>query len=72
MSNDSRPRWFTVRDAASALAITPDALRRSLERHATLAHDGGTEAHIDGLRARKFGRLWRVQLGAAWSHAEVA
>ena len=59
-------RWVTVRDAAEFLSMRPDALRRSFERHAQAARDGGIEANIDGLKARKFGRHWRVMLGEAW------
>ena len=60
-------RWLPVRSAAELLSVNPDALRRRIERHAQRARDGGTEANIDGVRARKFGRHWRVQLGAAWN-----
>jgi hypothetical protein len=60
-------RWLPVRVAAEALTMSPDALRRTLERNAHQAEDGGTEANIDGVRARKFGRLWRVLLSGSWS-----
>jgi hypothetical protein len=47
--------------------MSPEALRRSIECHAVRAPDGGIESNIDGVRARKFGRLWRVQFSARWS-----
>jgi hypothetical protein len=67
MSPHPAARWLTVRDAAPLLSMSPDALRRSLERYAVRAPDGGIEANIDGLRARKLGRLWRVMLAGAWA-----
>jgi hypothetical protein len=42
------------------------ALRKTLERRAVRAADGATEAALDGVRARKFGRLWRVRFSEAW------
>ena len=67
MSRDMMPvRWMAVRDAANLLALTEEALRKALERAAVRAPDGGTEAHLDGVRGRKLGRRWRVQLSDAW------
>jgi hypothetical protein len=37
-----------------------------LERRAVKAVDGGIEANVDGVRARKLGRLWRVRFSEAW------
>lgn len=62
-------RWFSVRDAAQTLGISADALRKQLERKAQRAPDGGTEALLDGVRGRKFGRLWRVSFGDRWCSA---
>jgi hypothetical protein len=59
-----------VKAAAEYLDMSPDALRQTLERHAVRAPDGGVEANVDGVRARKFGRLWRIQFSSRWS-AEV-
>lgn len=59
--------WHTLIDAADRLSLSPDALRRQLERHAIRAKDGGTEAHIDGVRARKFANRWRVSFGEPWA-----
>jgi len=42
------------------------ALRKTLERRATRGPDGATEANLDGVRARKFGRTWRVRFSDAW------
>ena len=60
-------RWYTVREAAEVLGLTPEALRKQLERRQARTADGGTEAEIDGVRARKFGRLWRVSFGSGWT-----
>jgi hypothetical protein len=59
-------RWYTLRDAAAILGVSPDALRKQLERHVTRAKDGGVEARIDGIRARKFANRWRVSFSDAW------
>jgi hypothetical protein len=59
-------RWHTLSDAAEQLSVSPAALRRQLERRAIRAKDGGTEAHIDGVRARKFANRWRVSFGESW------
>jgi hypothetical protein len=59
-------RWLSLAKAALVLDLSPTALRRTLERRATRTDDGSVEAEIDGVRARKFGRLWRVQLGERW------
>ena len=42
------------------------ALRKTLERRAARAPDGATEAALDGVRARKFGRNWRIRFSEAW------
>jgi hypothetical protein len=63
--------WVSVKTAAEFLDMSPDALRRALERHAVRAPDGGIAANVDGVRARKFGRLWRIQFSSRWS-SEVA
>ena len=60
-------RWFSVQAAADILGLTAAALRKSLDRRAIRAPDGGIEADLDGVRGRKLGRLWRVSLSAAWS-----
>ena len=61
--------WTSVREAARVLGFGVVSLRRVLERHARRVDDGGVEANVDGLRARKFGRSWRVQLSDAWTSA---
>jgi hypothetical protein len=58
--------WLSVAKAADLLDLSPTALRRTLERRTVRACDGGTEAHVDGVRARKFGRLWRVRFSGSW------
>jgi len=59
-------RWYTLRDAAGMLGFSPGALRKLFERRAVRVPDGGTEAQLDGVRARKFANRWRVALGPAW------
>jgi uncharacterized protein with beta-barrel porin domain len=65
-------RWLTVRSAAALLDMNSDALRRTLERRARRMPDGGVEAEIDGVRARRFGRTWRVAFGERWNVDEPA
>lgn len=60
-------RWISLPAAADVLGLSSDALRKTLDRRARKVADGGVEAEIDGVRARKLGRLWRVSLGPAWT-----
>jgi hypothetical protein len=60
-------RWYPLRDAAAFLRVTPNALRKQLERRAVQAADGGVEAQVDGVRARKFANRWRVSFGRVWT-----
>jgi hypothetical protein len=60
-------RWHTLRDAALILSLSPEALRKQFERNARRAPDGGVEASVDGVRARKFANRWRVSFGARWT-----
>ena len=62
----SDARWVSVERAASHLGLNAAALRKTLERRAVRAADGATEAAVDGVRARKFGRLWRISFSEAW------
>jgi len=64
--------WLSVARVALLLDLTPDALRRRLERKTTIGEDGAIEAHFDGIHARKVGRLWRVSLGPEWLEAATA
>jgi hypothetical protein len=61
------PRWLTLGDAATRLAMSPDTLRKQVERNVRKAPDGVVEASIDGIRARKFQGRWRVALGTRWT-----
>ena len=72
MSDVEAARWISLERAASLLDYTPGALRRTLERRATLGRDGVTEASFDGVRARKFANRWRVQLGTEWTDVPAA
>jgi hypothetical protein len=67
IKNTPATRWLSVEAAADVLGMTAAALRKSLERRAVRAPDGGVEAEIDGVRARKLGRNWRVLLSQAWT-----
>lgn len=58
--------WVSINTAAEFLGMSPDALRRSIERHIVRGPDGTHEANLDGVRARKFAGRWRVKLSAAW------
>lgn len=60
-------RWHSLRDAADALGVSPEALRKQFERRVERAPDGGIEASVDGVRARKFANRWRVSFGERWS-----
>lgn len=63
----SQIRWMSVDAAAAILGVPVITLRRAIERNARRAADGSVEARVDGIRARKFGRLWRVALDRAWT-----
>lgn len=63
----SEREWMSVREAAAVLGFAVVSLRRAIERNAQRAPDGGVEATFDGLRAKKLGRTWRVQLGPRWA-----
>jgi hypothetical protein len=58
--------------AAHILGIPTVTLRRALERNARRGPDGIVQARIDGVTARKFGRLWRVALDPAWAEPSLA
>lgn len=62
-----RARWLDVKAAAAVLGYGTVSFRRLLERHARRSRDGGVEAVVDGIRARKVGRTWRVQLSSEWT-----
>jgi hypothetical protein len=67
MTGPTLTRWISLQSAADLLGLTPAALRKSLDRRAARSADGGIEAELDGVRARKLGRLWRVTLSPAWT-----
>ena len=62
---------MTVDQAATFLQLPCVTLRRSLERNARKLPDGGIASHVDGISARKIGRLWRVWLDAGWLNPNV-
>ncbi len=63
----SNPRmWISVERAARTLDIHPTTLRRHLEKNVFRSADGGIEARVDGIVARKLGNRWKLLLGPAW------
>lgn len=68
-TNRTVPGWYSARDAAAVLGKSPSALRKMFERAARRTRDGGIEAQIDGVRARKFGNHWRVSFSEAWTQS---
>jgi hypothetical protein len=57
---------MTAEQAAAFLGLPVVTLRRALERNARTTPEGATVAHVDGVTARKLGRLWRVWLDRGW------
>lgn len=64
------PAWRGVESAAALLGVPPRTLRRALDRNAKRAEGGAVTSETDGVRARKFGRLWRVWLDPGWLNPE--
>jgi hypothetical protein len=62
--------WMPLRAAAWRLGMSPGSLRKALERRAKRTPDGGIEAELDGLRARKLANRWLVSLGPYWARNE--
>jgi hypothetical protein len=62
--------WLSVEHAAEALDLSPEALRKALERRARKRSDGVIVSEMDGIEARKLGRQWRVRLGS-WETAAL-
>ncbi len=59
--------WMSIEEAAGVLRVPTVTFRRAIERSARRTADGSVEARVDGVRARKFGRLWRVWLDPGWT-----
>jgi hypothetical protein len=66
------PQWMSAAEAAAILGVPLLTLRRSFDRHARKGKDGSVEARVDGITARKLGRLWRVALDPAWTKPALA
>jgi hypothetical protein len=62
--------WVSVDVAAQFLSLAPGRLRRTLERRATRDADGHVVVRMDGIVARKLGRLWRLKFAACWTEPE--
>lgn len=58
--------WTSVERAAAFLGVTAVTLRRAIERASRRREDGSVVAQVDGITARKLGRVWRVWLDGAW------
>jgi hypothetical protein len=58
----TRTRWLGVDEAARILGVPVLTLRRALERSARRDRHGCVHAEVVGVRARRFGRRWRVWL----------
>jgi len=54
-------RWISVDDAARILGVTPQTLRRRLQRRLVTKH-GVRTARCEGILAYKFSRSWRICL----------
>jgi hypothetical protein len=67
----ARATWMSVEEGARILGVPVVSFRRVLERSARRRPDGGVEAKVDGILARKFGRLWRVWLDPAWTEPKT-
>jgi len=63
---NTRQSWLPLATAAELLGETADSLRKKLERASRRAADGAVEATLDGVTARKLGRLWKLRLSSAW------
>jgi len=63
-----KAHWTSIEVAADRLGLTPEALRKKLDRRVFKASDGVVESQLDGVRARKFGHSWRVMLSEHWEY----
>jgi hypothetical protein len=59
--------WRSIEASARILGVPTITLRRLIGRSARRASDGSVEACIDGIRARKLGRQWRVWRPPSWT-----
>lgn len=57
--------WMSVTRAARTLGISPEALRARINRQSKKL--GLTEFVIDGMRVKRLGSTWRVQLDPSWT-----
>lgn len=60
-------QWMSLAAAADRLGESYDGFLKRIERAARRAPDGGIEAEISGVRARKLGRSWKVRLSERWT-----
>lgn len=58
--------WLPLLTAAELLGESAESLRKKLERASTPSADGVVEARLDGVVARKQGRLWKLRLSDGW------
>jgi hypothetical protein len=73
---EAQPRpagaWTSVERTAAFLDVPVVTLRRAIERAARRREDGTVVAQLDGITARKLGRVWRVWLDGAWRNPAAA
>ena len=67
ISTPSTGSWRSIEATARILGVPTITLRRLIGRSARRAPDGSMEACVDGIRARKLGRHWRVWLHPSWT-----
>jgi hypothetical protein len=58
--------WVSLARAAEFLDESPTGFRKKLDRASSLDEDGLVHATLPGLRARKFGKLWKVRFDRGW------
>lgn len=69
MAISSPKTWVSIARAAEILDEPAEGLRKKLTRaHRSLAADGVPEVQLGpGIRARKCGRNWKIQLSEGWT-----
>ncbi len=60
-------KWISLASAAEILGEPEESLRKKLARASRRGSDGVTEAMVDGVRARKLGRNWKIHLSPGWT-----
>ena len=67
MSEIKKPSsWVSLARAAEILDESPSGLRKKLDRASSRDEHGLVHAELAGLKARKFGKLWKIRLDRGW------